>query len=56
VPDRSIEVDNLEAAFQGIKRAEFAIQYGPADEPWGLRRFLVREPLAKLVNIHAHTK
>jgi hypothetical protein len=35
VPDMSIEV--------GI-----AIEYGPASEPWGARRFYVRDPFKKL--------
>jgi len=26
----------------------------PADEPWGVRRFYVRAPFGKLVNILAH--
>ncbi|ANN56134.1 glyoxalase [Mesorhizobium loti NZP2037] len=51
VPDLSIEVDDLEAALQGMKAAGFAIEYGPADEPWGVRRFYVRDPLGRLVNI-----
>ena len=54
VPDLSIEVDDLEAALQGMKAAGFAIEYGPADEPWGVRRFYVRDPLGRLVNILSH--
>lgn len=30
------------------------IEYGPADESWGVRRFYVRDPFGKLVNILAH--
>jgi len=54
VPDLSIEVDDVEAAVQGMKAAGFAIEYGPADEPWGVRRFYVRDPLGRLVNILSH--
>ena len=54
VPDLSIEVDDVEAALQGMKEAGFAIEYGPADEPWGVRRFYVRDPLGRLVNILSH--
>jgi catechol 2,3-dioxygenase-like lactoylglutathione lyase family enzyme len=54
VPDLSIEVDDFDAALEGMKRAGFAIEYGPADEPWGVRRFYVRDPFGKLVNILAH--
>ena len=55
VPDLSIEVDDVEAALEGMKAAGFAIEYGPVDEPWGVRRFYVRDPFGKLVNILAHT-
>lgn len=55
VPDLSIEVDDLEAAIEGMSAAGFAIEYGPVDEPWGVRRFFVRDPFGKLVNILAHT-
>ena len=54
VPDLSIEVDDVEAALAGMKEAGFAVEYGPADEPWGVRRFYVRDPLGRLVNILSH--
>ncbi len=53
-PDLSIEVDDVDAAFERMKNAGFVIEYGPADEPWGVRRFYVRDPFGKLVNILAH--
>lgn len=55
VPDLSIEVDDVDTALQRMRAAGFAIEYGPADEPWGVRRFYVRDPFGKLVNILAHT-
>lgn len=55
VPDLSIEVDDLDAALERMKTAGVAIEYGPADEPWGVRRFYVRDPFGKLVNILTHT-
>jgi catechol 2,3-dioxygenase-like lactoylglutathione lyase family enzyme len=54
VPDLSIEVDDVEAAFRAMTNAGFPIEYGPADEPWRVRRFFVRDPFGKLVNILAH--
>ena len=54
VPDLSIEVDDVDAAFAAMQAAGFAIEYGPVDEPWGVRRFYVRDPFGKLVNILAH--
>jgi catechol 2,3-dioxygenase-like lactoylglutathione lyase family enzyme len=54
VPDLSIEVDDLEVALARVKQAKLPIEYGPADEPWGVRRFFVRDPFGKLVNILTH--
>ena len=54
VPDLSIEVDDVDAALAGMRKAGFVIEYGPADEPWGVRRFYVRDPFGRLVNILAH--
>jgi len=54
VPDLSVEVDDLDAALQRVRDAGLPIEYGPATEPWGVRRFYVRDPLGKLVNILQH--
>jgi catechol 2,3-dioxygenase-like lactoylglutathione lyase family enzyme len=54
VPDLSIEVDDVEEALARIKKAKIRIEYGPADEPWSVRRFFVRDPFGKLVNILMH--
>ena len=54
VPDLSIEVDDVDAVLERMREAGIAIEYGPADEPWGVRRFYVRDPFGKLVNILAH--
>jgi catechol 2,3-dioxygenase-like lactoylglutathione lyase family enzyme len=54
VPDLSIEVDDVDAAFEAMQAAGFRVEYGPVDEPWGVRRFYVRDPFGKLVNILAH--
>jgi catechol 2,3-dioxygenase-like lactoylglutathione lyase family enzyme len=53
-PDLSIEVDDLEAVLRRVKKAKIPVEYGPCDEPWGVRRFFVRDPFGKLVNILAH--
>lgn len=34
VPDVSIEVDDLDAAFEAMSASGFPIEYGPADEPY----------------------
>lgn len=54
VPDISIEVDDVDAVLAAIKVRDIAIEYGPVDEPWGVRRFYVRDPFGKLVNIVQH--
>ena len=54
VPDLSIEVDDVEEALVRIRKAKIKIEYGPADEPWNVRRFFVRDPFGKLVNILMH--
>ena len=54
VPDISIEVDDVEEALSRVREAGVAIEYGPATEPWGVRRFFVRDPFGKLINILQH--
>jgi len=54
VPDLSIEVDDVDAALAAMEAAGFPIEYGPVDEPWGVRRFFVRDPLGRLINILTH--
>jgi catechol 2,3-dioxygenase-like lactoylglutathione lyase family enzyme len=54
VPVLSIEVDDINAVLERMKNAGFPIEYGPVDEPWGVRRFYVRDPFGKLINILAH--
>lgn len=56
VPDLSIEVDDVDAVLEDIRKADFEIVYGPADEPWGVRRFYVRDPFGRLINILEHKK
>jgi catechol 2,3-dioxygenase-like lactoylglutathione lyase family enzyme len=55
VPDLSIEVDDLDEAMNRIHAAGIAIEYGPVTEEWGVRRFYVRDPFGKLLNILSHT-
>lgn len=54
VPDLSIEVDDLDESYRRIVEAGHAIEYGPATESWGVRRFFVRDPFGKLLNILSH--
>jgi catechol 2,3-dioxygenase-like lactoylglutathione lyase family enzyme len=54
VPDLSIDVDDVDAVLAAMQAAGFPVEYGPADEPWGVRRFYVRDPFGRLVNILSH--
>ncbi|WP_414430671.1 VOC family protein [Alcanivorax sp. IL3] len=54
VPDLSIEVDDLDPALARIQQAGVAVEYGPVSEPWGVRRFYVRDPFGRLLNILQH--
>jgi catechol 2,3-dioxygenase-like lactoylglutathione lyase family enzyme len=54
VPDISIEVDDLDEVLKRIRKAKLPIEYGPKVEPWGVRRFYVRDPFGKLINILQH--
>lgn len=56
VSDLSIEVDDVDAMSDRMTAAGFAIEYGPVDEEWGVRRFYVRDPYGRLVNILSHTE
>ncbi len=56
VPDLSIEVDDLDEVLARMQHAGFEVTYGPAQEPWGVRRFFVRDPFGKLVNILVHSE
>ncbi|WP_334078946.1 VOC family protein [Microbulbifer sp. M83] len=54
VPDLFMEVDDLEAALARFEGAGGPLEYGPVSEPWGVRRFYVRDPFGKLINILQH--
>lgn len=54
VPDLSIEVDDLDALLARLIAAGFPPIYGPAREPWGVRRFFVRDPFGRVLNILTH--
>ncbi len=55
VPDLSIEVDDLDETLNRVLRSDIAIEYGPVSEPWGVRRFFIRDPEGNLLNILAHS-
>jgi len=54
VPDLSIEVDDVDAIHRRAIAAGYEIVYDLHDEPWGVRRFYVRDPFGKIVNVFQH--
>jgi catechol 2,3-dioxygenase-like lactoylglutathione lyase family enzyme len=54
VPDLSIEVDDVDEVYGRAVAAGLEVIHGIVDEPWGVRRFFVRDPFGKIVNILSH--
>ena len=54
-PDASIEVDDVDAAHATARRLGYEIVHPLTDEPWGVRRFFVRDPNGKVINVLSHT-
>lgn len=54
VPNLSIEVDDVDAAYALSRKLGYEIAYELTDEPWGVRRFYVRDPAGNLLNVLSH--
>ncbi len=54
VPALSIEVDDLDPVIARCRLRGIAIDYGPVEEPWGVRRLYLRDPAGHLVNVLTH--
>ncbi|MCO5396970.1 glyoxalase superfamily protein [Ralstonia soli] len=54
VPGLSVEVDDVDAVHARAQALGVEIVYAMTDEPWGVRRFYVRDPFGNVVNILAH--
>ena len=54
VPDLSVEVDDLDAVYRRALAQGLDIIYGPCREPWGVRRFFVRDPNGVVLSVLAH--
>ncbi|SDT82796.1 Glyoxalase/Bleomycin resistance protein/Dioxygenase superfamily protein [Streptomyces sp. TLI_053] len=53
-PDLSIEVDDVDAAYAAMRESGAEIVHPLQDEEWGVRRFFVRDPNGRVVNILGH--
>ncbi|MFD6275299.1 VOC family protein [Streptomyces sp. NPDC060209] len=54
VPDMSVEVDDVDAAYAVMRESGADIVHPLQDEEWGVRRFFVRDPNGKVVNVLSH--
>ncbi|WET76506.1 VOC family protein [Amycolatopsis sp. QT-25] len=54
VPAVSIQVDDVDAAYEEAKASGAEIVHALTDEPWGVRRFFVRDPGGHVVNVLSH--
>ena len=52
--DMSVEVADVNAAHADALARGLDIVYPLTDEPWGIRRFFVREPSGTVVNVASH--
>ncbi|MDQ0955273.1 putative glyoxalase superfamily protein PhnB [Streptomyces phaeochromogenes] len=54
VPDMSVEVDDVDAVHAAMRESGAEIVHPLQDEEWGVRRFFVRDPNGKVVNVLSH--
>lgn len=54
VPIASIQVDDVDASYQAARATRAEIVHELTEEPWGVRRFFVRDPDGHVINVLAH--
>jgi uncharacterized glyoxalase superfamily protein PhnB len=54
VPDMSVEVDDVDAAYTVMRASGAEVVHPLQDEEWGVRRFFVRDPNGRVVNVLSH--
>jgi catechol 2,3-dioxygenase-like lactoylglutathione lyase family enzyme len=52
--DISVEVADVDACHAAAQQRGFLMVYPLTDEPWGVRRFFVRDPNGMIVNVVSH--
>jgi predicted enzyme related to lactoylglutathione lyase len=55
-PDVSVEVEDVDAVHAKAAERGLEIVHPLTDEPWGVRRFFVRDPNGKVINVMTHIK
>ncbi|MFC4495971.1 VOC family protein [Streptomyces ovatisporus] len=53
-PDMSVEVDDVDAVYAAVRDSGAEIVHPLQDEEWGVRRFFVRDPNGRVVNVLSH--
>jgi predicted enzyme related to lactoylglutathione lyase len=54
--DISVEVADVDACHAAAQLRGYSIVYPLTDEPWGVRRFFVRDPHGIIVNVVSHNR
>ncbi|MFG3406835.1 VOC family protein [Streptomyces sp. NPDC048142] len=53
-PDMSVEVDDVDAVHAAMQGSGAEIVHPLQDEEWGVRRFFVRDPNGRVINVLGH--
>lgn len=53
-PDMSVEVEDVDAVYARVVASGAEIVHPLQDEEWGVRRFFVRDPNGRVVNVLGH--
>jgi catechol 2,3-dioxygenase-like lactoylglutathione lyase family enzyme len=53
-PDLSVEVEDVDAVYAAVTASGAEIIHSLRAEEWGVRRFFVRDPNGKIVNMLSH--
>ncbi|MDL5205889.1 VOC family protein [Streptomyces sp. ALI-76-A] len=53
-PDVSVEVDDVDAVHAAMRDSGAEIVHPLRDEEWGVRRFFVRDPDGRVINVLSH--
>ncbi|MDH6543798.1 VOC family protein [Streptomyces sp. SPB4] len=54
MPDVSVEVDDVDAVHAAVVESGAEIVHPLQDEEWGVRRFFVRDPNGRVINVLGH--
>jgi uncharacterized glyoxalase superfamily protein PhnB len=54
MPDISLEVDDVDAVYAALRESGAEIVHPLQDEEWGVRRFFVRDPNGRVLNVLGH--